>query len=251
MHQQAQLLLIEDDFALAESIIEYLQSQLIRIQHAATATAALAANGPFDLIICDIMLPDSDGFSLLPRLQNRHDCPILFLTALSNPSDQIRGLEAGITDYLCKPIDPALLLAKIRSCLRAHRRDNSQPIVLHDLTIDRSINRATLAGRCLGLTALEFDILSFFALRAGQIISRETLFQHLVGREYDGLDRAIDVRISRLRKHLEQLNVQGLAIVTVRGQGYLFNYLKSSSVASESDADKNHALVLSLNPMCE
>ncbi len=237
MQQQAQLLLIEDDYALASGIIEYLQSQLINIQHAATASAALLATGPFDLILCDIMLPDGDGFALLPRLQSRHACPVLFLTALSNADDQIRGLEAGVTDYLCKPIDPALLLAKIRSCLRAHRRDNSQPIVLHDLIIDRSINRATLAGRCLGLTALEFDILSFFALRAGQIISRETLFQHLVGREYDGLDRAIDVRISRLRKHLEQLNVQGLAIVTVRGQGYLFNYLKSPSAVSASDAD--------------
>jgi DNA-binding response OmpR family regulator len=122
-----------------------------------------------------------------------------------------------------------LLLAKIRSCLRAHRREHSQTIVLHDLVIDRSLNRATLAGRCLGLTALEFDILSFFAQRAGQIISRETLFQHLVGREYDGLDRAIDVRISRLRKHLDQRQVQGLTIVTVRGQGYLFNYDLSPS----------------------
>lgn len=224
MHQQAQLLLIEDDFALANAVCEYLQSQLIHIRHAATASSALAQSGPFDLIICDIMLPDGDGFDLLPKLQQRYQCPVLFLTALSGAQEQIRGLEAGVTDYLCKPIDPALLLAKIRSCLRAHRREHSQAIVLHDLVIDRSLNRATLAGRCLGLTALEFDILSFFAQRAGQIISRETLFQHLVGREYDGLDRAIDVRISRLRKHLDQRQVQGLTIVTVRGQGYLFNY---------------------------
>lgn len=229
MMQTIQILLIEDDFGLAHVICEYLQSQQMQILHAATAEQALQAQGPVDLILCDIMLPDQHGLQLLPQLQQRFACPVLFLTALSSTDDQVRGLDAGATDYLCKPIDPALLLAKIRSSLRVHRREHSSAIVLHDLVLDRTLNRATVAGQPLELTSLEFDILCFFTQRAGQIISRETLFVHLVGREYDGLDRAIDVRISRLRKHLEQTAPAGLSIVTVRGQGYLFNYIPERS----------------------
>lgn len=219
------ILLIEDDSSLAHVIMEYLQSQQLQIDHAATAEQALKCAGDVDLILCDIMLPDQHGIDLLPRLQQHFACPVLFLTALSSTDDQVRGLEAGASDYLCKPIDPALLLAKIRSCLRVHRREHNSAIVLHDLLLDRNLNRATVGGLELALTSLEFDILCFFAQRPGQIISRETLFVHLVGREYDGLDRAIDVRISRLRKHLEANAPRGLTIVTVRGQGYLFNYL--------------------------
>jgi DNA-binding response OmpR family regulator len=231
MHQHCTILLIEDDIGLAQGIQEYLQIQQIKLHHVSTAQSALTVVGEFDLILCDIMLPDGNGLQLLPALQQRWHCPVLFLTALSSANDQICGLEAGATDYLCKPIDPSLLLAKIRSSLRASQRHlhAKRTLVLHDLVIDFSLNRALLAGRPLQLTSLEFDILCFFMTRPGQIISRELLFQHLVGREYDGLDRAIDIRISRLRKHLELLAVTGLAIITVRGQGYLFNYLPETA----------------------
>jgi len=233
MHQHCKILLIEDDAGLARGISEYLQIQHIELLHAATAQQALAVAGDFDLILCDIMLPDGNGLQLLPALQQRWACPVLFLTALSSADDQICGLEAGAADYLCKPIDPSLLLAKIRSSLRARQHQHRRTLALHDLVIDFSLNRALLAGRPLQLTSLEFDILCFFMTRPGQIVSRELLFHHLVGRAYDGLDRAIDVRISRLRKHLEQLNVTGLAIVTVRGQGYLFNYLPEAAALPE------------------
>ncbi|WP_337879471.1 response regulator transcription factor [Rheinheimera sp.] len=227
MHQHSQILLIEDDAGLALGIAEYLSEQGVMLSHAPDADSALRITGNFDLILCDIMLPDGNGFELLPLLQKRWTCPVVFLTALSSAQDQIEGLEAGAADYLCKPIDPSLLLAKIRSCLRANQRlqQPSRQITLHDLVMDLGLNQARLAGKPLQLTSLEFDILCFFMTRPGLIVSRELLFQHLVGREYDGLCRAIDIRISRLRKHLEQLQVQGLSIITVRGQGYLFNYL--------------------------
>ena len=227
MHQHSRILLIEDDRGLACAIGEYLQLQQIQFSHVPDAAGALCNQGEYDLILCDITLPDGNGLHLLPKLQQRWTCPIVFLTALCRAEDQICGLEAGAADYLCKPIDPSLLLAKIRSCLRASQRQQlgQRQLVLHDLVVDFGLNCALLAGKPLQLTSLEFDILCFFISRPGEIVSRELLFQHLVGREYDGLDRAIDVRISRLRKHLEQLAVQGLAIVTVRGQGYLFNYL--------------------------
>lgn len=232
MHLYSRILLIEDDSGLALGICEYLRAQQIQITHVADAGSALTAQGDYDLVLCDIMLPDGNGLNLLPKLQQRWTCPVLFLTALSSAEEQICGLEAGAADYLCKPIDPSLLLARIRSCLRASQRQRQplRQLALHDLVVDFSLNRALLAGKPLQLTSLEFDILCFFMARPGQIISRELLFQHLVGREYDGLDRAIDVRISRLRKHLELLAVQGLSIVTVRGQGYLFNYLPTGQL---------------------
>jgi DNA-binding response OmpR family regulator len=231
MHQHSRILLIEDDHGLAIGICEYLLEQGVRISHVPDARSALQCTEHFDLILCDIMLPDENGVALLPQLHQRWSCPILFLTALCSAQDQIAGLEAGAADYLCKPIDPSLLLAKIRSCLRANQRllQPSRQIELHDLVIDFTLNQARLAGKPLQLTSLEFDILCFFITRPGHIVSRELLFQHLVGREYDGLCRAIDIRISRLRKHLEQLEVQGLSIITVRGQGYLFNYLPAAN----------------------
>lgn len=227
MHQDCKILLIEDDTGLAQGISEYLIAQQIQLWHVPHLHGAMNCKERFDLILCDIMLPDGNGLQQLPQLQKKYGCPVIFLTALSSSDDQISGLEAGAADYLCKPIAPSLLLAKIRSCLRASRShlQHKANLTLHDLVIDFNLNRAMLAGRPLQLTSLEFDILCFFMARPGQIISRELLFQHLVGREYDGLDRAIDVRISRLRKHLDQLAVQGLAIVTIRGQGYLFNYV--------------------------
>jgi DNA-binding response OmpR family regulator len=226
MHEHSRLLLIEDDRGLATVITEYLTEQQIRVSHANSAATALVNQQQFDLILCDIMLPDASGLDLLKQLQQRWSCPVLFLTALSSEQDQICGLEAGAADYLCKPIDPSLLLARIRSALRLARKELHQSIKLHDLVLDRTLNQAFLAGNSLQMTNLEFDILWFFASHHGKVVHRDLLFKHIVGRDYDGLDRAIDLKISRLRRKIEELAVQGLAILTVRGQGYLFHYHK-------------------------
>lgn len=219
------LLLIEDDMKLAEVICEFLQQQQILVTHVSTAQQALQQSQPFDIIISDIMLPDLDGLSLFQQLRQRWQCPLLFLSALTSEHEQIAGLEVGAADYLCKPIAPLLLLAKIRSALRAAQH----PVIqeqrqLHDLLLDKARYQGYFRGQSLQLTALEFDIFWLLSAHHGQVISRDRLFQEIVGRPYDGIDRAIDLKISRLRRKLAERCPGILCISALRGQGYLFNY---------------------------
>lgn len=172
------------------------------------------------------MLPGLDGFSIFPQLSASYPCPIIFLTALDNHTDQIHGLNLGACDYLLKPVVPPLLLARIKTNLRKqyHPLGRNQ-LKLHDLSLDPKLQQVNLGDEVLSFTTKEFSLLWIFALHAEKVLSREFLFEQLVGREYDGLDRAIDVKISRLRKRLDELYVPGLAITTIHGKGYLFNYL--------------------------
>ncbi len=225
MHQHSRLLLIEDDLKLAAVISEFLTSQQIHVCHASSAQAALQQQKPFDLIISDIMLPDANGIELLQQLRKKWPCPILFLTALTTEQEQINGLEAGAADYLCKPVEPMLLLARLRSALRAAGSSKlSGKMTIGDFLLDKRCYQAYIGSESLQLTALEFDILWLLAAKAGQVVSREQLFLDIVGREYDGLDRAIDLKISRLRRKLQQQPQHGLNIITLRGQGYIFHY---------------------------
>lgn len=219
------LLLIEDDIKLAEVIAEFLQQQQITVVHVSTAQQALQQSRPFDIIISDIMLPDLDGLSLFQQLRLRWQCPLLFLSALTGEHEQIAGLEVGAADYLCKPIAPLLLLAKIRSALRAAQH----PVVqeqrqLQDLLLDKARYQGFFRGHSLQLTALEFDIFWLLFAHHGQVVSRDRLFQDIVGRPYDGVDRAIDLKISRLRRKLAEQWPGILCISALRGQGYLFTY---------------------------
>lgn len=219
------LLLIEDDLKLAEVISEFLRLQQINVHHVSTGQQALQQTLSFDIIISDIMLPDLDGLSLFQQLRQRWQCPLLFLSALTAEHEQIAGLEAGAADYLCKPIAPLLLLAKVRSALRAAQHKALQDkCQLHDLLLDKFRYQGFFRGQSLQLTALEFDILWLLCRHHGQVVSRDLLFQEIVGRPYDGIDRAIDLKISRLRRKLSEQFAGVLQISALRGQGYLFTY---------------------------
>lgn len=224
----AQILLIEDDLPLAELVCTYLTQEGYKLIHLDNAEDALVRrdNDDFDLIICDVMLPGLDGFSIFPQLAASYPCPIIFLTALDNHANQIHGLNLGACDYILKPVVPALLLARIQTNLRKLQPTTRRgQLKLHNLLLDPNLQQVKLGDEGLSFTTKEFSLLWIFALHAGKVLSREFLFEQLVGREYDGLDRAIDLKISRLRKRLDELNVPGLAITTVHGKGYLFNYL--------------------------
>lgn len=228
----SQILLIEDDQPLAELVCTYLTQEGYKLIHLDNAEDALIRRDTdeFDLIICDVMLPGQDGFSIYPQLAASYPCPIIFLTALDNHADQIRGLNLGACDYLLKPVVPPLLLARIKANLRKQQSSSSRSkLKLHDLFLDPNLQQVNLGDEALSFTTKEFSLLWIFALHAGKVLSREFLFEQLVGREYDGLDRAIDLKISRLRKRLDELNVPGLAITTIHGKGYLFNYLPTQS----------------------
>lgn len=220
------LLLIEDDKALAQLTTEYLTKQGFAVKHMLNAEHSfqLEPDATFDLIICDVMLPGANGFDAFSRLRQRFACPLLFLTALDDDKHQITGLELGACDYIVKPVRPAVLLARINANLRKAPDPRNAELQLVDLNLNRHTHLLSCKGQVVKLTTKEVALLWFFMQHHGQILNRELLFQKIIGRPYNGLDRTIDLKISRLRQKLQQLQQPGLDIDTAYCQGYCFHY---------------------------
>jgi DNA-binding response OmpR family regulator len=219
------LLLIEDDAKLGDLVQRFLQAQHYQVSWAKDGATAekLCRQQLFDLIICDVMLPDSHGFTLYERLQRDANTPCLFLTALGDDHHHIEGLERGAVDYLVKPVAPDVLLARVRRHL-APRQQHQQHrhIELEELIIDAATRTVSIAHQALDLTRKEFDLLWLFAQYPNTVLHRDQLFSSVTERDYDGQDRTIDGRISRLRKKLEQAHQSGWTVQTVWGRGYMF-----------------------------
>ncbi|WP_394175849.1 response regulator transcription factor [Thalassotalea litorea] len=221
------LLLIEDDIPLAELVSDYLNDYEFAVTcvHSGQEAIEQAQNAAFDLILCDIMLPDIDGFELLPNLDIGPQVPVLYLTAMTDSMSQIKGLNAGAADYILKPVDPEVLLARIRANIRMmERRTQATSLTLGNLFLDKTTAQATYYGKRLDLTAQDFEIIWYFAQRGDDIVDRDSLFEDIIGRSYDGKDRAADLRISRLRKKLSTVGLEELSIVSIRNKGYVFKY---------------------------
>ena len=224
------ILLLEDDTQLAELICRFLSNRGCKVTHTDSGAAFMKAlhHREYDLILADIILPDASGFQLLEHYRNQLKCPLIFLSALSSVQDQVNGLELGACDYLVKPIDPELLWAKIEAHLRGKR--NPAPahsdIAFGPLQLDLTARQAAVSSQSLKLTANEFDLLQIFAEQPARPLSREYLFRRVVGREFDGLDRVVDMRISRLRKKLEAIG-DSVAIRSIRGRGYALHTAQS------------------------
>jgi DNA-binding response OmpR family regulator len=224
---QTKLLLIEDDLPLAELVVEFLTSHDFDVTavDSAAKLKSISTSNSFQLIVCDLMLPDIHGFQLIKLLKTKYDCPLIFLTANSDDESQITGLELGAIDYIIKPVDPRLLLARINTALRsADTLDTkSDTISIGSLELNRKSFNTRYNNKRIHLTNHEFELLWIFAINHGKTLDRDFLFQHTIGREYNGLDRTLDGRISRLRKKLDDLNIPSLTIKTIWGKGYLFN----------------------------
>lgn len=224
------LLLVEDDRRLAALISEYLQQQGMRVdvEHRGDVVVQRVLASPPDLLILDWMLPGLDGLEICRQLRPHYTSPILLLTAKDDEIDQIVGLEVGADDYMVKPVAPRLLLARIRALLR---RVALRPRLLQDtselqfgrLNIHPPSRQVFLNNKPLELTTQEYDLLYLLASHAGQVLSRDTILAAISGVGYDGVDRSVDIRISRLRKLLEENTANPVGIKTVRGQGYLFS----------------------------
>jgi two-component system response regulator RstA len=172
------------------------------------------------------MLPGMDGFQVCRHLRPGYQGPILILTARDDDLDQILGLELGADDYVTKPVKPRVLLARVRALLRraqapAPAQGGPTHVGLGSLEVDASRREVTLDGRQVAITTVEFDLLWFLASRAGQVVSRQDLYQAIFHYDYDGLDRSIDVYVSRLRQKLGDDPTAPQFIKTVRGAGYL------------------------------
>ncbi len=216
------LCLVEDDRKLAAIMAEYLQKHgfaTIGATHGDQAERVILERRP-DAVILDVMLPGLDGFSICRRIRGLYPGPILFLTARDSRRDEVSAFEAGADDFVRKPADPEILVARIRALLRRGGR-RQHFIDLGPLQIDPQTRGVCLDGAHVALTTAEFDLLFYLSQRAGKIVTREALHLALRGVPYDGLDRSIDLRVSRIRKKLGDDKRDPPMIKSIRGSGYL------------------------------
>lgn len=227
MKTAVDVLLVEDDRRLAELTAQYLTQNGLSVVVETRGDRALArfqSDRP-RAVLLDIMLPGKDGLSVCRELRQIFAGPILMFTARDSDIDQVIGLEAGADDYVAKPADPMVLLARTRALLRrAGRKPEPEPqreIVLGGLRISEAAQEVSLDGEPVPLTTQEFELIRLLARHAGEVLSREEIFRSVRGIEYDGLDRSIDGRISRLRRKLKDDASSPTRIKTIWGKGYL------------------------------
>ena len=222
------LLLIEDDVRLASLVKDYLTHEnfVVTVQHQGDKAAASFKPKEVDIVVLDLMLPGLNGLQVCTQLRQSFSGPILILTAKSSDIDHVMGLELGADDFVSKPIEPPVLLARLRALLRRSKSSappaQSNTLNFGLLSIDLRSHQVLLAGQSVDLTTQEFELLSLLARNAGGVLSRDDIYNSIRGIEYDGLDRSVDVRISRLRKKLFDNTEQPFRIRTIWGKGYLF-----------------------------
>jgi DNA-binding response OmpR family regulator len=221
------ILLVDDDALMRRSLAFNLEQAGYRTSTAGSAEDGfnLARRDPPDLILLDIGLPGMDGLDALRDFRQRADTPIIFVTARRRELDQALGLELGADDYVTKPFDMNVLLARIKAVLRRVERAapaNASPrrLEVGDLVIETGAHVATLAGNRLELSPREFALLHALALKAGQVMSVDELLSQVWGAEYAGESQVVYVHIRWLREKIETDPKYPKRIVTVRGVGY-------------------------------
>jgi len=226
------LLLAEDDPNVAGCIARGLRAQGYAVDIALDGGQALydAEVHSYDLAILDVQLPVKDGFSVCRELRNKSfRAPILVLTALDDVEDVICGLNCGADDYITKPFDFPILLARLRALLRRTQQDRPNTIQLEDLTLNTLNHTAARGGRPIRLTAKEYALLELLMLHPGEILDRETIAEHVWESHYDPFSNVIDVYVNRLRKKIDEGSAPQL-LHTRRGEGYIL-----SGAAADSD----------------
>jgi DNA-binding response OmpR family regulator len=227
MEAAVRLLLIEDDVRLASLVRDYLTQEgfEVTVEHRGDAAVANFDPCAVDIVILDLMLPGMNGLQVCTELRRSYAGPLLILTAKSSDIDHVMGLELGADDFVTKPIEPPVLLARLRALLR---RAQGVPtlqgdvLVFGSLQVNLQSHQVRLAGKEIDLTTQEFELLAFLARQAGTVLSRDMIYNNIRGIEYDGLDRTVDVRISRLRRKLGDNAEHPFRIRTIWGKGYLF-----------------------------
>lgn len=223
----SKILLVEDDERLASLVQTFLQQHSfdVRLVNNGLVVEATCREFQPDLVVLDLMLPGMDGFAVCRALRPWYKSPILMLTAKQSDIDQVLGLELGADDYVIKPVEPRVLLARIHALLR--RSQPASPLDTNSLEfgqlqLSQAAREAYFEGQLVELTSYEFDLLWMLAKHAGQTVRREAIHKQIIGREYDGLDRTVDVRVSHLRRKLGDNADTPFRIKTVWGKGYLF-----------------------------
>ena len=220
------VMLVEDDARLAALVTEYLGGYGFEVMQVARGDQALARFATIapDVVVLDLMLPGLDGMEVCRQLRSISEVPILILTAREDSYDEVSGLELGADDFLNKPVQPRVLLARLRALMRratVRPPGEAQPLMFGALVITPSERSVSWRGELCELTNTEYKLLLVLAGSAGQVLSRDALLKKMRGIEFDGLDRSIDNNISKLRRRFDDAGAE--KIKTVWGEGYLFS----------------------------
>ena len=226
------ILLVDDDVELCDMLKQYLEVEAYRVDMAHNGNDALqlARIGQYDIMVLDVMMPGLDGFEVLRELRRDSMLPVLMLTARGEDVDSIIGLELGADDYLSKPCNPRVLMARIRAILRRSQAKDSVDCILDepdvirlgDLVIETGSRRVLVKGQPEALTSTEYSVLEVLARQAGHVVSKEDISRQALDRELTRYDRSIDMHVSNLRKKLGPTADGDERIMTVRGIGYQY-----------------------------
>jgi DNA-binding response OmpR family regulator len=232
------ILIVEDDLAVRD-VVEYALSregmETEAVASGEAATKHLFSDAPFDLVILDIMLPDTDGVTLCRELRSAdcavRDVPVIMLTARDDETSVVVGLEVGADDYVTKPFSPRQLVSRVRAHLRRQRlsyqagADEQRKLEFPGLTINLLRREVLTGGRPVELTAKEFEVLALLASSPGRVYDREQVMAHLWGGDFFGEARAADVHVQHIRQKIEPDPKNPRYVQTVRGAGYRFAQL--------------------------
>lgn len=216
------ILVVDDDTALAEMIQIVLEAEGFAVDLCADGTSALQAfrDARPELVLLDLMLPGIDGIEVCRLIRCESDVPIIMLTARSDTTDVVMGLEAGADDYVAKPFKPQELVARIRTRLRRLDDDSSGKLFIGDLVIDVTSHEVTRGDQLIALTPLEFELLVALASKPKQVFTREELLEKVWGYRHSADTRLVNVHVQRLRAKVEKDPESPEVVVTVRGIGY-------------------------------
>jgi len=229
MTDNPHILIVDDDAGIRDLLANYLTKQGMSVKTARDGKEMderLESEVP-DLVVMDLMMPGEDGLSLTRRIKAERNVPVIMLSARGEDIDRIVGLEVGADDYLPKPFNPRELLARIRAVLRRGTAkadtDAAESVRFGPFALDLGAQTLSQDGQDIPLTQAEFTLLKLFVEHPNRALSRDQIMDWLKGYERDPFDRSIDVRVTRLRKKLEEDPANPVYIRTIWGQGYLFS----------------------------
>jgi DNA-binding response OmpR family regulator len=239
------LIVVDDEALLRRSLVYNLEQAGYRVSSAGRAedALALARRDPPDLVLLDIGLPSMDGLQALRIFRQEVGCPVIFVTARRRELDEQLGLELGADDYITKPFDFGVLMARVKAVLRRSQQQGRPPgpgnepsptLRIGELTINPAAVEVTLRDQPLQLSPREFDLLHVLALNAGKVLSVEDILAQVWGAEYLGEPQVVYVHIRWLREKLEDEPSRPSRILTVRGKGYKLVDPKEETIATEA-----------------